>query len=195
MSELKFPSVTICAPGLDMEAVKEAILDDFNVWLRRNGRVEESYPDQLDIFMEERYAMKPTDGSIFDQIKAMNSPPPSSEKNKECKTCSSARLQNLAACAEKEGQDLVRRKRSTGGKSNPLIVGKSKILSQFKGPFQIAPYIMILRITRKERSFSRNRPQVLGTVQNSAETLCRHPSGPLTQPVECAPFTAPTYWT
>ena len=28
MSELKFPSVTICSPGLNMEAVKDATLDD-----------------------------------------------------------------------------------------------------------------------------------------------------------------------
>ena len=99
--------------------MKDAILDDFEVWLRRNGRVEESYHDQLDVFMEDRYAMKPADGSIFDQIKAMNSPPPSSDKNEDCKTCSSARLQNLAACAKKTQQDLERRKRSTSGKIVP----------------------------------------------------------------------------
>ena len=81
--------------------------------------MEKSYQDQLDVFMEERYAMKPADGSIFDQIKAMNSPPPSSDKNEDCKTCSSARLQNLAACAKKTQQDLERRKRSTSGKIVP----------------------------------------------------------------------------
>ena len=81
--------------------------------------MDESYQDQLDVFMEDRYAMKPADGSIFDQIKAMNSPPPSSNKNEDCKTCSSARLQNLAACAKKEQQDLRRRKRSTSGKIVP----------------------------------------------------------------------------
>ena len=99
--------------------MKDAIIDDFEIWLKRNGRVEKSYQDQLDVFMEDRYAMKPADGSIFDQIKAMNSPPPSSDKNEDCKTCSSARLQYLAACAKKTQQDLERRKRSTSGKIVP----------------------------------------------------------------------------
>ena len=121
-----------------MEAVEEAILEDFDEWLKANSKDDKSFQDQLSVFMKEKYARMPTDGSIFDQIKAMNSPPPSSEKNKECRTCSSARLQNLAACAKKEGQDLVRRKRSTGGKSNPLIVGQSKILSQFKDWLHVA---------------------------------------------------------
>ena len=108
--------------------MKDAILDDFEIWLRRNGRVDESYQDQLDVFMEDRYAMKPADGSIFDQIKAMNSPPPSSNKNEDCKTCSSARLQNLAACAKKEQQDLARRKRSTSGKTVPKSIAKYSFL-------------------------------------------------------------------
>ena len=94
--------------------------------------MDESYQDQLDVFMEERYAMKPADGSIFDQIKAMNSPPPSSDKNEDCKICSSARLQNLAACAKKEQQHLARRKRSTSGKTVPKSIAKYSFLLQPK---------------------------------------------------------------
>ena len=30
VKELPFPSVTICSPGLNMEAVEEALLEDFN---------------------------------------------------------------------------------------------------------------------------------------------------------------------
>ena len=74
--------------------------------------------------------MKPADGSIFDQIKSMNSPPPSS--NEDCKTCSSARLQNLAACAKKEQQNQARRKRSTSGKTVPKSIAKYSFLLQPK---------------------------------------------------------------
>ena len=112
--------------------MKDAILDDFEVWLRRNGRVDKRYQDQLDVFMEDRYAMKPADGSIFDQIKAMNSPPLSSEKNEDCKTCSSARIQNLAAFVKNEQQHLARRRRSTSGKNVPNSISKFSFLLHLK---------------------------------------------------------------
>ena len=112
MSELTFPSVTICSPGLNMKAVEEAILDDFSDWFKENGTTQKSYEDQLDDFMEERYARKPTDGSLIDQIKAMNSPPSSSDEE-ECQSCSSTGLQNMAACAVSDG--FARRKRSIAG--------------------------------------------------------------------------------
>ena len=111
VSELPFPSVTICSPGLNMEAVKEALLDDFNNWLNVEGKAEGNYEDLMDEFMEEKYATKVAEGNIFDQIKEMNSPP------KECKGCSST-LQNLAACRQGNGQtdNRARKKRSTEGK-------------------------------------------------------------------------------
>ena len=108
MTDLAFPSVTICSPGLNMEAVKEAILDDFDKWLNKTGG---NYKEQLDDFMEEKYAKKVGEGNIFEQIKAMNSPPPPEEQG--CKSCS-AGLQNLAAC-RKTGAS-TRKKRSIEGK-------------------------------------------------------------------------------
>ena len=114
MTDLAFPSVTICSPGLNMEAVKEAILDDFDKWLNETGG---NYKEQLDDFMEEKYAIKVEEGNIFDQIKAMNSPP--SADSQECKGCS-AGLQTLVACSERNRQHGTtsgsRRKRSSGGK-------------------------------------------------------------------------------
>ena len=60
MTELPFPSVTICSPGLNMEAVEEALLEDFEHWLNENGKTDEneSLEDRLDEFMEEKYATK-----------------------------------------------------------------------------------------------------------------------------------------
>ena len=60
MTELPFPSVTICSPGLNMEAVEEALLEDFDQWLNDNGKniERENLGDRLDEFMEEKYATK-----------------------------------------------------------------------------------------------------------------------------------------
>ena len=118
MTDLAFPSVTICSPGLNMEAVKEAILDDFDKWLNESGG---NYKEQLDDFIEEKYARKVGEGNIFEQIKAMNSPP--AADSQDCKGCS-AGLQTLAACTERnedhEATSGRRRKRSSGGKRGPI---------------------------------------------------------------------------
>ena len=123
MAELPFPSVTICSPGLNMEAVKEALLDDFNDWLNEEAKTGGNYRDLLDEFMEEKYATRVADGNIFDQIQAMNSPP--SSDNQDCKGCSGV-LQNLAACKKGKGQTdhSSRRKRSNEGNSVDLELVK-----------------------------------------------------------------------
>ena len=43
-----------------MEAVEEALLDDFDQWLNENGKKtdEKSLEGRLDQFMEEKYATK-----------------------------------------------------------------------------------------------------------------------------------------
>ena len=84
-----------------MEAVKEAILDDFEKWL--NETSGENFQDQLDDFMEEQFEGKFEEGNIFEHIKAMSSPP-SSDNVQEGKSYS-AGLQTLAACGERDGQN------------------------------------------------------------------------------------------
>ena len=83
-----------------MEAVKEAILDDFEQWL--NETSGENFQDQLDDFMEEQFGGNFEEGNIFEHIKAMSSPP-SLDNVREGKSCS-AGLQTLAACGERDGQ-------------------------------------------------------------------------------------------
>ena len=111
MAELPFPSVTICSPGLNMKAVEEALLEDFDLWLKENGTTNEgSLENRLDEFMEEKYA---TTENIFETIKAMNSPPPSSKEE----SSGGAVLQNLVACEGRNGQGdkNSRKKRSNEG--------------------------------------------------------------------------------
>ena len=106
-----------------MEVVKEALLDDFNDWLSEEGKTEGNYRDLLDEFMEEKYATRVAEGNIFDQIKAMNSPP--SFGGQECKGCSGV-LQNLAACEKGKGETdhSSRKKRSNGGNFRSFRYGK-----------------------------------------------------------------------
>ena len=138
MTDLAFPSVTICSPGLNMEAVKEAILDDFDKWLNETGG---NYKEQLVDFMEEKYARKVGEGNIFEQIKAMNSPP--STDSQDCKGCS-ASLQTLAACTERHGDN--RRKISSGGKRGPFLHSNGpKIKDDFEKGFQHYPPITLTR--------------------------------------------------
>ena len=115
MTELPFPSVTICSPGLNMEAVEKAILDDFEHW--RNGTVkmdEINLEDQFQGFMEERYATTTKD--ILETIRTMHLP----LVEKENGGIASAVLQKLVACEAREGgvaEKNSRRKRSSEGKS------------------------------------------------------------------------------
>ena len=115
VAELPFPSVTICSPGLNMKAVEEALLDDFDLWLKENGKNDKgSLENRLDKFMEEKYAT--TAENILETIKAMNSPPPSSEE--ETSNTASAVLHNLVACEANGGESDKgsRKKRSNAGK-------------------------------------------------------------------------------
>ena len=111
MEELPFPSVTICSPGLNMKAVEEALLEDFGQWRNENRKTDEgSLEEQLYEFMDEKYVT--TAEKIRETIKAMNSPPPSNEK--ETSNKAGAVLQNLAACEKDKAGS--RKKRSTAGK-------------------------------------------------------------------------------
>ena len=120
VADLPFPSVTICSPGLNMEAVEEAIIDDFEHWLSENktdadGRLE----DLLNEFMEEKYATAVATENIFDKIKGMSSPPTEKESN----IIASAVLQNSVACKERnsEEEEIVRKKRSNEGRDQSRL--------------------------------------------------------------------------
>ena len=96
-----------------MEAVEEALMEDFNQWLNEKSTTEGSLEDGLDEFMEKKYAT--TSEKILGTIRAMNSPPPSSEEE----SSSGAVLQNLAACEAPGGENDKgsRKKRSTAGRA------------------------------------------------------------------------------
>ena len=106
MTDLAFPSVTICSPGLNMEAVKEAIFKDFNQWRREEGKG--SSKEEVDEYMEAKYAMKVGEGNIFDFIVDMMLPSVSSRSKN-----SVALVENLVSCEKSKGDKSKRRKRET----------------------------------------------------------------------------------
>ena len=108
-SELAFPSVTVCSPGLNMEAVEEALYQDFEEWKRENGRdMANVHGQDINLFMEAQYAMKVGKGNIFDTIRALVLPPTSLES-----PSSSAALENQATCREDKSSKSSRQKRDT----------------------------------------------------------------------------------
>ena len=117
VTELPFPSVTICSPGLNMEAVKEALLDDFEHWLYENDKSLGNRREQLDVFMKKKYGTRVAGGNFFDRIKEINSPPSSSGQETRV-------LHNLATCAAAAKTDneasISRRKRLDTGSTGAL---------------------------------------------------------------------------
>ena len=109
-TDLAFPSVTICSPGLNMEAVKEALFNDFQRWSKDEGNSQKDVDD----FMEDMYAMKVGQGSIFEKIRTMVLTQISPNS-----AASSAVLENLATCVKSTSPITTRRKRSS--RSNTYI--------------------------------------------------------------------------
>ena len=102
-----------------MEAVEEALYQDFEEWKRENGRdMANIHGQDIDLFMEAEYAMKVGKGNIFDTIRALVLPPTSLES-----PSSSAALENQAKCREDKELSSNRPKRATAsGKINALAL-------------------------------------------------------------------------
>ena len=115
MTDLDFPSVTICSTGLNMEAVRRAFYNDFANWkidnMEKVSKLGEN--ESLNAYMEEKYAMSPGEGNILETIKAMNSPPMGEEEEKGN---TAAVTSNALACSKKNGVHAARKKRSTEGR-------------------------------------------------------------------------------
>ena len=111
VTDLDFPSVTICSSGLNMEAVRRALYNDFANWRINNTGIEDDQK-ALNKYMEEKYAMKVGEGNIFDTIKGMNSPPVGETE----KGNTAAVVSSLASCVKKNDSPSKRQKRSDLGK-------------------------------------------------------------------------------
>ena len=75
--DLEFPSVTICTEGINMEAVLNALSQDFSDWVVRNGFSEES-EEAHNAFLLETFNLDPaaTEINLEEIVLAYSSPDP-----------------------------------------------------------------------------------------------------------------------
>ena len=110
VERIPFPAVTICSSGLNMDAVKKALMIDFAAWMMEEGRTsvnKEEDKENWEKFMDEKFAIKDRSKNIFDILKAFQSP------NPEQTMRSLFQMESVIACAEGQGPIVQRRKRST----------------------------------------------------------------------------------
>ena len=110
INKIPFPAVTICSSGLDMEAVKKALMIDFDTWMIEEGRVSvDKVEDKKnwEEFMLEKFAIKDRNKNIFDILRAFQSP------NPEQTMKSLFQMEGVLACAGQQGSGVLRKKRSS----------------------------------------------------------------------------------
>ena len=110
INKIPFPAVTICSSGLDMEAVKKALMIDFDTWMMEEGRVSvDKVEDKKnwEEFMLEKFAIKDRNKNIFDILRAFQSTHP------EQTIKSLFQMEGVLACAGQQGSRVLRKKRST----------------------------------------------------------------------------------
>ena len=110
VERIPFPAVTICSSGLDMEAVKKALMIDFDAWMMEEGRTstdKEEDKENWEEFMKEKFAIKDRSKNIFDVLKAFQSPNPKQTMK------SLFQMKSVMSCAKGQGSVVWRKKRST----------------------------------------------------------------------------------
>ena len=100
VTEIAFPTVTICSPGLFVENVKVALEKSFNQWRLTNGKSweESEIPVLMAKFMEEKFQMKEGGNvNIMDILNTMISP-----NDVESNVAANGVRENVQACASKK---------------------------------------------------------------------------------------------
>ena len=120
VTKLPFPAVTICTSGLDMEAVKDKLMKDFDSWKEEEGKAsvdKEGDKAHLEEYMKMKFEIKDISSkNIFDIIKALSSPNP--EKTMR----SLSVLERAIACSKREEREATnRKKRSTSSESAQIF--------------------------------------------------------------------------
>ena len=108
VTDLAFPTVTICAAGLHMENVKNVLERNFNNWRFQNRKSwdAEDIDSLMAEFMRETFQIKDKGVNILDLLNTMISP------KAEISLASNGVRENMAACSS---QGNNRRKREVTG--------------------------------------------------------------------------------
>ena len=103
VSEIAFPMVTICSPGLFMENVRIALEKSFNQWRVEENKSWEEFeiPNLMAEFMKEKFQIKARNVNIMDILNTMISP-----KDVETSVAANGVRENIEACAgaDKKGR-------------------------------------------------------------------------------------------
>ena len=63
VSEMDFPAITICAQGLDMTAVQNALKMDFEIWMKSqkhlSRRKRQTINSHMDTYLNDKYGHFP----------------------------------------------------------------------------------------------------------------------------------------
>ena len=130
VTDLSFPTVTVCAAGLHMENVKTVLERNFNDWRFENRKSWDAEDIEILMaeFMRETFQIKDKSLSILDLLNTMISP------KVESSLVSNGVRENVAACFKK---GRSRRKRELTGERGMVgencraMKGKEKV--KFKG--------------------------------------------------------------
>lgn len=110
VGKLPFPAVTICSSGLDMEAVNDKLMKDFNSWKEKTGKTSldsiEKDKAHLKEYMRVKFEIDDiSTKNIFDIIRALSSPDPKNTMK------SLSLLGRVIACAEESKSGSENRKK------------------------------------------------------------------------------------
>ena len=140
VSKLPFPAVTVCSSGLDMEAVKEKLLQDFHSWKREEGKTsvdKEEDKAHLGEYMKIKFEIDDISSkNIFDIIKALSSPDP----GKAMQSLSVLERANACFNQQKESDATTsnRKKRMTSKQHQES--GRTTNRQKRSSPAQIFPF-------------------------------------------------------
>ena len=182
VTNLPFPAVTICTSGLDMEAVKDKLMKDFNSWKKEEGKTsidKEEDKAHLEEYMQIKFEIEDISSkNIFDIVKALSSPDP----GRTMKSLSV--LERAIACSNKQEESektTNRKKRSTASESGQIF------------PFQHEGDVYARVAVPSGNRMSRD--VVVETCKSKGmRPLCRYNNKGASWDKECARGNLPLHW-
>ena len=180
VTNLPFPAVTICSSGLDMEAVKDRLMKDFDSWKKEEGKTsidKEEDKVHLEEYMKIKFEIEDISSkNIFDIVKALSS----SDPGKTMKSLSV--LERAIACSKQEESKPTNRKKRLTSSESPQIF-----------PFQHEGDVYARVAVPSGNRMSRD--VVVATCKSKGmRPLCRQNNGGAGWDKECARGNLPRQW-
>ena len=115
ISDLTFPTVTICSQGLNMDSVTRAVERDFQLWNKDQGG-----GDTFQKFLETKFSMDPDeDYNLLDVLGSLAS------QDVEATAGQNSATENMAACAAEQKKSRKKRQGETSSCSEEFYPHES----------------------------------------------------------------------